>query len=162
MLYKKIEVLEINPVVHLKEKATKNWKENEKYVLNKMVKFDFNNFGIENPVNDIVYIYFKDKVWSIETEELCKIYEKLSKIFDEVKINLYLDDSLEGVGNSIDLTLDEFLNIPKMDGWCKKFESECQDVKKEVDEYILYYEGCTEGCEGKLNCDTCSNCEEEA
>ena len=113
MLYKGAKVIEINPVVYIKDKATKVWKENERYVLNKMVDLGFENFGVENPIDDLVCIYFKDKDWIIETELLSIIYKKLNDNFEEVKVNLYLDDSIKGIGNSVDLELEEFLNILK-------------------------------------------------
>ncbi len=107
MLYKGVKVLEINPVVYIKDKAVESWKDNEKYVSEKMLEIGFENFGVENPINDLVYIYFQNRNWSIETG-LSETYEKLTKIFDEVKINIHLDDFIEGLGNSIDLTLNEF------------------------------------------------------
>jgi|GEM_PF-3642511 len=110
MLYKGIEVLAINPVVYIKNNATEIWKENERYVLNKMVELGFDDFGVENPIDDMVCIYFNGKDWTAEKELLSSIYDKLSSNFEEVKINLYLDDCIEGVGNTVDLTLEEFLN----------------------------------------------------
>ena len=113
MLYKGIEVEEICPVVYIKDKATKDWKENERYVLNKMVALGFSEFGVENPIDDLVHVQFDNKDWAVETELLGEIYKKLKTVFEEVKINLYLDGYIEEIGNTVDLTLEEFINLPK-------------------------------------------------
>jgi hypothetical protein len=115
MLYKNVEVTEINPVVYIKDKATESFKANEKYVLNKLVILGFNTFGVENPIDDLVYIYFQNKDWTKETELLSDVYKKLSGVFPEVKVNLHLNEFIEYVGNSVDLSLDEFLSILEQD-----------------------------------------------
>lgn len=111
MLFKGVKVLDVNLVVYLKEKATENFKDNENYVAEAIVKEDITDFGVENPIDDMVYIYlyYVDEV--LDTDKFSKIYEMLKRIFPEVKVNLGLDNCLDGVGNTVDLTLEEFLEI---------------------------------------------------
>jgi hypothetical protein len=108
MLYKNVKVSEIHPVVYLKSKAIKNHKKNEFYVLERVSELGLNDFEVENPIDDLVFIYFRED-WSKETALLSSVYNKLNNVFEEVKINLHLDEFIENIGNTVDLSLDEFL-----------------------------------------------------
>lgn len=115
MKYKGVEVEYICLNVYLKEKASEDWKVNEKYVLNKMVKLGLNDFSVENPIDDMVCIYLQDQEEELDLNKLTYAYKLAGKEFEEVKINLYLDDCIESEGNSIDLNLEEFLKLYKED-----------------------------------------------
>lgn len=106
MLYKNIKVETISLVVYLKDKASENWKINERTVLKWLNK---NNIkaGVENPIDDLVFIQFE----KLDINLLTEVYKKAEKDFEEVKVNLYLDDFIEDEGNSIDLSLEEFLKL---------------------------------------------------
>lgn len=112
MLYKGIKVEEINPIVYIKDKASKDWKENEIYVADKMVAAGISNFGVENAIDDMVYIYLSFDCVK-EPELLSNIYNTLKSIFEEVVINLLLDGHIEGIGNTVDITIEEYLLLLK-------------------------------------------------
>lgn len=113
MLYKSIKVEDACVVVYLKEKAVKDWKINERKVLAWINKTKINaRIGVENPVDDMVHLQFLD-IENLDIELLTVVYRKAEKDFEEVKVNLYLDDYTEEGNNSVDLSLEEFLNILK-------------------------------------------------
>ena len=109
MLYKNVEVEEVNVVIYLKEKAVDNWKVNEETVLDWIKKSEIKtNIGVENPVEDMVYLYFLDAD-NLDVELLIQVYKEAEKEFTEVKVNLYLDGCIDEDINSVDLSLNEFL-----------------------------------------------------
>mgnify|MGYP001569233197 CR=1 FL=1 len=111
MLYKNIKVEDISVVVYLKEEAVKDWKVNERKVLDWINKSKINAIiGVENPIEDMVHLQFLD-IEDLDIELLTEVYRKAEKEFKEVKVNLYLDDYTENENNSVDLTLEEFLSL---------------------------------------------------
>lgn len=114
MLYKNVNIKEVNPVVYLGEKTTGDWKLNEKYIIKKVGNIfkDF-SFSYECPIDDLVFLYFYDYEFKTTTEiaDLKLIYTNLEVLFSNVKINLLLDEYIEGEGNSIDLNLKEFIQM---------------------------------------------------
>ena len=111
MLYKNVKVEEVNVVIYLREKAVDNWAANERIVLDWLNKSMIEiNVGIENPVDDMVYLYFLD-VENVNIKLLTEVYKEAEKEFEEVKVNLYLDGCIDGDINSVDLSLDEFLKL---------------------------------------------------
>ncbi|MEG0728157.1 MAG: hypothetical protein RR420_00905 [Anaerovoracaceae bacterium] len=131
MKYQNIHVLNVSPVIYLGDKS-KNWKSNQEYVRSELekVKDKIDScWEIECPIGDMVLIYLpikdnlsKEDYETMTTEdfllEAYKIatdfsdvlaaYEILNSIFEDVKINLYLDDVIEGIGNNVDMSIDEF------------------------------------------------------
>lgn len=118
MKYKGVKVLYINPAVYLGEEFKNNdWRDNQKIFKEKIKSLDFGvGFGYECPIEDLIDIQVDyrdnleplaqmdtiDKIFNV-TNELLKVFE------DKVKINLHLDDYIEGEGNSIDMTITEFV-----------------------------------------------------
>ena len=109
MLYKNINVQFVNPIIYLGEISNDNWKENENIVSTWLYQ---NNIDarVECSIDDLVYIYLEEGN-ELNIELLTEIYNKAKKNFKEVAINLHLDGFIEGEGNSIDLSLDEFLEM---------------------------------------------------
>lgn len=117
MLYKNVKVIDIEPVIYLGDKA-KDWKYNQLYVKKELEKvahkFD-GNWGIESPIDDMVLIYMPYQTnYNKETNEvkvdinyLINSYEILKEVFDDVKINFYLSDYVDG-GNTFDMSIEEF------------------------------------------------------
>lgn len=117
MNYKNIKVLEISPVVYLGEEFKNNdWKVNQRIFKDKIKDLEFKyGFGIECPIEDLicVQIDYKDTFEPLAKhdtiDKIFNVTNELLKVFgDKVKINLYLDDYIEGEGNSIDMTITEF------------------------------------------------------
>lgn len=133
MKYKDVKVLEINPVVYLGEDfKDKNFKYNQDYFKSKIKDCSFAyGFGFECPIEDMVSIHvdYKDDFEPIirekTLEKILFVTNELLKIFGEnVKINLYLDKSIEGIGNSIDIDIKEFFDYFMEE--TKKFESKSE------------------------------------
>ena len=117
MKYRDIKVLEINPVVYLGEDfKNKDYKFNEEYFKNQIKNLEFRYaFNYECPIEDMisVRIEYEDDFTPIiqekTVEKILSVTNELLKVFGKgVKINLYLDDFIEKVGNSIDMEIDEF------------------------------------------------------
>lgn len=107
MLFRGVEVDEINLLVFLKDECA-NWKDKEYKVL-QWLKDNNIKAGVENPIDDLVYIYLPyDEKTSVA--RLSEIYQKAKNRFKEVKISLHLSKFIEGC-NEYDLTLDEFLKL---------------------------------------------------
>lgn len=117
MMYKGVKVLDIEPIIYLGDKA-KDWSYNQKYVQKELGKVKHkDSWGIESPIDDMVCIYlpYRDKTYNPTTEEstvdveyLIEAYYILKQVFDNVQINFYLDNDIEGVGNNFDMTIEEF------------------------------------------------------
>lgn len=118
MLYKNVKVLDIGPVIYLGKKA-KDWKYNELYVKKELMKVEQKYegyWGIESPIDDMVLIYLpyqrnRDKETyeaKVDVDYLINAYEILKEVFDDVQINFYLDHDIEGIGNSFDMSIEEF------------------------------------------------------
>lgn len=117
MLYKGIKVLDIEPVIYLRDKA-KDCKYNQLYVQKKLQSLEnkvIDNWGIECPINDMVLIYLPYRNNCDETNEvnidvdyLINSYNILKEVFENVEINFYLDMNIDGVGNSFDMSIGEF------------------------------------------------------
>lgn len=131
MKYKDIKILDINPVVYLGEDfKDKDFKYNQNCFKRKIKNSVFAyGFGYECPIEDMISIsvdYKDDFEPIIQEKTLVKILSvtnELLKIFGEnVKINLYLDKSIEGIGNSLDMDIKEFFDYLREE--TKKFESE--------------------------------------
>ena len=117
MRYKNIKVLSINPVVYLGEEYRHNhWAVNQKIFKEKIKDLHFDvSFGIECPIEDLidVQINYEDTLEPLARKDtidkIFKVTKELIIVFrDTVKINIYLDDYIENVGNSIDMTIEEF------------------------------------------------------
>lgn len=117
MNYKNVKVLSIEPVIFLgKDFINNNYRNNEEYVLNKINGFEFKSeLGIECPSEDMVFIQLAqyddyDPIIMQDTMEIIMdTLDKLIKVFDDVKINLYLDGYIDGHGNNVDLSIKEFI-----------------------------------------------------
>lgn len=113
MLYNGIKILEINPVIYLGEKS-RDCMSNSLYVKKELDKVSDQfegEWGIECPIEDLVFIYLPNKENSNVGEIINNIYDSydiLKDIFDNVKVNFYLDRVIEGLGNSFDMTISEF------------------------------------------------------
>lgn len=118
MFYKNLKVLDIEPVIYLGSKS-KNWKDNQLYVKKELEKVKDKikgSWGIECPINDMVLIYLpyqnsydKDtNEVNVDVNYLIDAYYILREVFDNVKINFYLDGSIDNVGNNFDMDIDEF------------------------------------------------------
>lgn len=117
MKYKNIKVKEINPVVYLGDEfVNNNWKENQRIFKEKIKDLNFKvEFGFECPIDDLIVVQidydddFEPLAKESTIDNIFSVTNELLKVFKEsVKINLYLDDFLEE-GNSIDLTIAEFI-----------------------------------------------------
>lgn len=118
MKYKNIKVSYISPVVYLGEEFKNNdWRDNQKIFKEKIKELNFGvGFGCECPIEDLIVVQVDyeddleplakmdtiDKIFNV-TNELLKVFE------DSLKINLYLDGYIEAEGNSIDMTISEFV-----------------------------------------------------
>ena len=116
MYYKDSKILEINPVVYLGEKfKDNNFKENQEFFKNKIrnAKFQY-DFSFECPIEDLIHVHvdYRDNFIPLAKKDtlnrVSEVFKELSTIFKDVKINLYLDDYIEGIGNSVDLDYEEF------------------------------------------------------
>ena len=120
MNYKDIKIDEISYSVELKERVSKKHKENEEYVLELLEENEIDeNIGIENPIDDLVYLYpeflYADEISDEGIKKFAEVYNQLKEIFEEIKISLHLDGFLTGENgetfNEVDVTLDEFLAL---------------------------------------------------
>lgn len=117
MKYKNIKVKEIIPVVYLGDEFVNNdWRENQRIFKEKIKDLNFKaGFGFECPIDDLIVVQidynddFEPLAKESTIDDIFSVTNELLKVFKEsVKINLYLDDFLEE-GNSIDLTIAEFI-----------------------------------------------------
>ncbi|ENK1244751.1 hypothetical protein P9J83_18200 [Clostridium sporogenes] len=118
MKYKNVKVLEISPVVYLgKEFRNNDWKVNQNIFKEKVkdIKFEY-GFGFECPIGDMINIQidYKDEFQPLAKEStidmILSIFNQLLKVFKEnVKINLHLDGFIDGVVNSVDMNIKEFV-----------------------------------------------------
>jgi hypothetical protein len=115
MLYKGIEIDEVNLLVYMKSESNTNFREVQKTVLNWCVKNGISKAAVECPyINDdtleaLVYIYlpYEDLV---DINLLSSAYEKAQKKFSKVVVALHLHGFTEE-GNEVELTLDEFKTL---------------------------------------------------
>lgn len=122
MKYKDIKILDINPVVYLGEDfKDMNFKYNQEYFKRKIsdLKFPY-GFSYECPIEDMISIGidyeddFEPIIKENTVEKIFAVINELLKVFSKnVKINFYLDGLIEGVGNSIDMDIIEFVNYLK-------------------------------------------------
>lgn len=116
MDYKNVKVLEITPVVYLGEEfKDNNWRDNQSIFNQKIKGLNFKvGFGIECPIADLicVQVEYEDTLEPLVKEDtmdkIFSVINELLKVFKDVKINLYLDDFIEGGYNSVDLDIKEF------------------------------------------------------
>lgn len=128
MNYKNVKVLSIEPVIFLgKDFINNDYRDNEKYVLNKLEGLSFKSeLGLECPAEDMVFIQLAhgddyDPIIKYNTMELIMdTLDKLIKKFNNVKVNLYLNGYINGCGNSVDLSIKEFIEWSMEE--CLKFE----------------------------------------
>lgn len=118
MKYKNVKVLEINPVVYLGEDFKNNdWKVNQNIFKEKIKDINFEyGFSFECPVGDMICINidYEDKFEPLLKENtidmIFSVFNQLLKVFKEnVKINLHLDDFIDGIGNSVDMNIEELV-----------------------------------------------------
>jgi len=130
MKYKEVKVLEINPVVYLGEDfKDKDFRYNQNCFKRKIENSKFAyGFGYECPIEDMISIsvyyedYFEPIIKEDTLEKILSVTNELLKTFEEnVKINLHLDKSIEGIGNSLDMDIKEFFDYLMEE--TKKFES---------------------------------------
>lgn len=114
MNYRGIKVLFISPVVYLGEEFKNNhWKDNEKIFKNRIKNLNFiSGIRWECPIEDLIVLSVDYEDDLIDT--LIKIFNtinELLKVFnkDKVKINLYLENLYLDNGDSIDMTIVEFI-----------------------------------------------------
>ena len=114
MLFRGVEVEEINILVFLKEEASTEWRENERKILRWLKDNNIKAAGVENPADDIVYIYlpFDENTCDKETIITCltEVYQKAEGRFKEVKVSLHLSKFVDDY-NEFDFTLQEFLEL---------------------------------------------------
>jgi hypothetical protein len=109
MLYKGIEVEEINLLVTLKSKSNTSFKENQKVVFEWCQKNGI-KAAVECPYIDdntleaLVYIY-------LPVELLETAYEKAVNEFDKAVVSLHLRNFTKEGHNEVDLTLDEYKEL---------------------------------------------------
>lgn len=130
MKYKEVKILEINPVVYLGDDfKVKDFRYNQNHFKSKIKETEFAyGFGYECPIGDMISMQvdyednFEPIIKQDTTEKIFAITNELIKIFGKnVKINLYLDKSIEGIGNSLDMEVKEFFEYLMEE--TKKFES---------------------------------------
>ena len=117
MKYKGIEILKIFPIVYLGDEfKNKSFKYNEEYFKEKTKNLNFKyKFSYECPIENIIFIGFdyEDNYNPIikpgSVERIITTISELSKVFEMVKVNLYLDGYIEEIANCVDMNLDEFL-----------------------------------------------------
>jgi predicted RNA-binding protein with EMAP domain len=114
MLYKGIEIDEVNLLVYMKTKAT-DFSKVQKTVSNWCYKNGI-DAGIECPyINDetleaLVYIYLSSNDL-FDINQLTNAYEKAEKKFKKTVVALHLHGFTEEGWNEIELTLEEFKNL---------------------------------------------------
>jgi hypothetical protein len=117
MLYKNVKVEQISISVYMGEKYVKNeFRKNQEIFRKKVSKQNaICGFGYECPIEDLICIYpdgmgeLGETTSKSDYDKIISVYDEMSKIFEDVKVNLYLEDFLEE-GNSIDLSKEEFIN----------------------------------------------------
>lgn len=108
MLYKGVKVNWISLIVDL-EKYSDNWKVNERFVLSELDKLGI-DLPVENPIEGLVYIELpSDKEY--DTEYVSDVFNAIKTRFNNVKVNLYLDESIDGIGNTLDIELEEYIEL---------------------------------------------------
>lgn len=109
MIYKGIEVKDVNVVVYLKEKDQGNHQLNQKAV-GKWCAENGIEAATECPIDDLVYIYLKrDGLFNLK--QLQNVYSKAKDYFAEVVVALQLSKFNEDGYNFIELSWQEFENI---------------------------------------------------
>lgn len=117
MLYKNVKVEQISISVYMGKKYVENdFRKNQDIFKKKVSKQSANcGFCYECPIEDLICIYpdglgeLEETISKSDFDKIISVYDEMSKIFENVKVNLYLDDFLEE-GNSIDLSKEEFIN----------------------------------------------------
>lgn len=108
MLYKGVKVNWISLIVDL-EKYSDNWKVNERFVLSELDKLGI-DLPVENPIEGLVYIELpSDKEY--DTEYVSDVFNAIKVRFDNVKVNLLLDEFIDGIGNTVDIELEEYVKL---------------------------------------------------
>lgn len=108
MLYKGVKVNWISLIVDL-EKYSDNWKVNERFVLSELDKLGI-DLPVENPIEGLVYIELpSDKEYDIEY--VSDVFNAIKVRFDNVKVNLLLDEFIDGIGNTVDIELEEYVKL---------------------------------------------------
>jgi hypothetical protein len=114
--YKNEEVQEVNLIIKLGDFAYNHNSDNERYVSKQLYDIGISNLGIENPIDDLVYIYIQfsgDKFISSNKEDLellSNLYKKIKKVFPAITISIHCD-CLDEEWNEFDVDLEEFMNI---------------------------------------------------
>lgn len=118
MLYKNVKVEQVSVSVYMGETyAMNDFKSNQNIFKRKISKHGaICGFGFECPIDDLICIYpdgmgdVREIISKSDFDKVISIYDEMSKLFDNVKVNLYLDGFLDE-GNSIDLTKEEFVKL---------------------------------------------------
>lgn len=108
MLYKGVKVNQVGLTVDLEE-YSEDWRVNERFVLSELDKLEI-NLGVENPIEGLVYIYLpSDKEY--DTEYVSDVFNAIKVKFDNVKVSLLLDEFIDGIGNAVDVELEEYIEL---------------------------------------------------
>lgn len=110
MKYKNVEVESLSLTCFLGDMFKEiDFKSNQDFFMEQIKGFSF-NCGIECPIEDLICVYINDVsgTGKNDIKTIVKACEEMKKYFDDTFINLYLEDFIDGEGNSIDLTIDEF------------------------------------------------------
>lgn len=117
MLYKNVKVEQISISVYMGKKYAENdFRKNQTIFKRKISKLNtICGFGYECPIEDLICIYpdglgeLEETISKSDFDKIISVYNEMSKIFEDVKVNLYLEDFIEEC-NSIDLSKEEFIN----------------------------------------------------
>lgn len=108
MLYKGVKVNQVGLTVDLEE-YSEDWRVNERFVLSELDKLEI-NLGVENPIEGLVYIYLPESK-EYDVEYVSDVFNAIKVRFDNVKVNLLLDEFIDGIGNTVDIELEEYIEL---------------------------------------------------
>ena len=108
MLYKGVKVNQISLIVDLEE-YSEDWRENERFVLSELDKLEI-DLGVENTIEGLVYIYLPDGK-EYDVKYVLDTFYAIKVRFDNVKVNLLLDEFIDGIGNTVDIELEEYVKL---------------------------------------------------
>lgn len=108
MLYKGVKVNQISLIVDLEE-YSEDWRENERFVLSELDKLEI-DLGVENTIEGLVYIYLPDGK-EYDVEYVLDTFYAIKVRFDNVKVNLLLDEFIDGIGNTVDVELEVYIEL---------------------------------------------------
>lgn len=108
MLYKGVKVNQISLTIDLEE-YSEDWRINERFVLSELDKLGI-DIGVENSIEGLVYMYLPEGK-EYDVEYVSHAFNVIKTKFDNVKVNLLLDEFIDGIGNTVDVELEVYIEL---------------------------------------------------